>query len=89
MRCLTVNCQGHNMLSTTAIGLQGKQRLLYSLLDAMQSLTSQAVVIGVSCRLVRTDISHALIALWPSIYSDLSSCFEYECTMIRMAPSNS
>ncbi|RCV26777.1 hypothetical protein SEVIR_5G276200v4 [Setaria viridis] len=30
---------------------QGKQRLLYSLLDAMQSLTSQAVVIGVSCRL--------------------------------------
>lgn len=32
--------------------LQGKQRLLYSLLDAMQSVTSQAVVIGVSCRLV-------------------------------------
>jgi hypothetical protein len=32
--------------------LQGKQRFLYSLLDAMQSLTSQAVVIGVSCRLV-------------------------------------
>uniref|UniRef100_A0A453FCP6 Origin of replication complex subunit 4 n=1 Tax=Aegilops tauschii subsp. strangulata TaxID=200361 RepID=A0A453FCP6_AEGTS len=31
---------------------QGKQRLLYSLLDAMQSLTSQAVVIGLSCRLV-------------------------------------
>ncbi|XVE60978.1 hypothetical protein DITRI_Ditri06bG0003900 [Diplodiscus trichospermus] len=30
---------------------QGKQRLLYSLLDAMQSVTSQAVVIGVSCRL--------------------------------------
>lgn len=32
--------------------LQGKQRLLYSLLDAMQSVSSQAVVIGVSCRLV-------------------------------------
>ena len=31
---------------------QGKQRVLYSLLDAMQSVTSQAVVIGVSCRLV-------------------------------------
>ncbi|GMI66167.1 hypothetical protein HRI_000286000 [Hibiscus trionum] len=30
---------------------QGKQRLLYSLLDAMQSVNSQAVVIGVSCRL--------------------------------------
>ncbi|XP_021824234.1 origin of replication complex subunit 4 isoform X3 [Prunus avium] len=29
----------------------GKQKLLYSLLDAMQSVTSQAVVIGVSCRL--------------------------------------
>lgn len=32
--------------------LQGKQRVLYSLLDAMQSVTSQAVVVGVSCRLV-------------------------------------
>ncbi|MED6196724.1 origin recognition complex subunit 4 [Stylosanthes scabra] len=30
---------------------QGKQRLLYSLLDAMQSVTSQAVVLGISCRL--------------------------------------
>ncbi|CAI0383316.1 unnamed protein product [Linum tenue] len=30
---------------------QGKQRLLYSLLDAMQSITSQAAVIGISCRL--------------------------------------
>ncbi|KAK7269823.1 hypothetical protein RIF29_22577 [Crotalaria pallida] len=30
---------------------QGKQRLLYNLLDAMQSVTSQAVVIGISCRL--------------------------------------
>ncbi|XP_061993065.1 origin of replication complex subunit 4 [Rosa rugosa] len=29
----------------------GKQRLLYNLLDALQSVTSQAVVIGVSCRL--------------------------------------
>ncbi|CAN1796408.1 Origin of replication complex subunit 4 [Linum perenne] len=30
---------------------QGKQRLLYSLLDAMQSIKSQAVIIGVSCKL--------------------------------------
>ncbi|KAG6535684.1 hypothetical protein ZIOFF_000707 [Zingiber officinale] len=30
---------------------QGKQRLLYSLLDAMQTMTSQAIVIGVSYRL--------------------------------------
>ncbi|XP_050374172.1 origin of replication complex subunit 4 isoform X2 [Argentina anserina] len=29
----------------------GKQRLLYNLLDALQSVTSQAVVIGISCRL--------------------------------------
>ncbi|KAG1346959.1 Origin of replication complex subunit 4 [Cocos nucifera] len=33
---------------------QGKQRLLYSLLDAMQTLISQAVVIGVSCRLTNS-----------------------------------
>lgn len=32
--------------------VQGKQRLLYSLLDAMQSVSSQAVVVGISCRLV-------------------------------------
>ncbi|PKU82669.1 hypothetical protein MA16_Dca018827 [Dendrobium catenatum] len=31
--------------------VKGKQRLLYSLLDAMQTLTSQSVVIGISCRL--------------------------------------
>ncbi|KAG8471361.1 hypothetical protein CXB51_036439 [Gossypium anomalum] len=55
---------------------QGKQRLLYSLLDAMQSVTSQAVVIGVSCRLdvdqllekrVRSRFSHRkLLFLSPS-----------------------
>uniref|UniRef100_A0A804NF43 Origin of replication complex subunit 4 n=1 Tax=Zea mays TaxID=4577 RepID=A0A804NF43_MAIZE len=56
---------------------QGKQRLLYSLLDAMQSLTSQAVVIGVSCRLdadqllekrVRSRFSHRkLLFISPSL----------------------
>ncbi|XP_057423145.1 origin of replication complex subunit 4 isoform X2 [Lotus japonicus] len=56
---------------------QGKQRLLYSLLDAMQSVTSQAVVIGISCRLdadqllekrVRSRFSHRkLLFLPPSI----------------------
>ncbi|KAE8713250.1 Origin of replication complex subunit 4 [Hibiscus syriacus] len=55
---------------------QGKQRLLYSLLDAMQSVNSQAVVIGVSCRLdvdqllekrVRSRFSHRkLLFLSPS-----------------------
>ncbi|KAI4313856.1 hypothetical protein L6164_026803 [Bauhinia variegata] len=56
---------------------QGKQRLLYSLLDAMQSVTSQAVVVGVSCRLdadqllekrVRSRFSHRkLLFLPPSV----------------------
>lgn len=43
--------------------LQGKQRLLYNLLDALQSVTSQAVVIGVSCRLV-CCFKVALIYSW-------------------------
>ncbi|XP_066308816.1 origin of replication complex subunit 4-like isoform X1 [Miscanthus floridulus] len=57
--------------------MKGKQRLLYSLLDAMQSLTSQAVVIGVSCRLdadqllekkVRSRLSHRkLLFISPSL----------------------
>ncbi|KAG4907559.1 hypothetical protein JHK84_056091 [Glycine max] len=56
---------------------KGKQRLLYSLLDAMQSITSQAVVLGISCRLdadqllekrVRSRFSHRkLLFLPPSI----------------------
>ncbi|KAF7808814.1 origin of replication complex subunit 4 [Senna tora] len=56
---------------------QGKQRLLYSLLDAMQTVTSQAVVIGISCRLdadqllekrVRSRFSHRkLLFLPPSV----------------------
>ncbi|RAL40223.1 unnamed protein product [Cuscuta campestris] len=53
---------------------QGKQQLLYSLLDAMQSVTSQAVVIGVSCRLdadqllekrVRSRFSHRKLLFLP------------------------
>lgn len=53
---------------------QGKQRLLYSLLDAMQSVSSQAVVIGVSCRLdadqllekrVRSRFSHRKLLFLP------------------------
>ncbi|KAH9609050.1 hypothetical protein KSS87_007664 [Heliosperma pusillum] len=53
---------------------QGKQRLLYSLLDAMQSVTSQAVVIGISCRLdadqllekrVRSRFSHRKLLFCP------------------------
>ncbi|KAK9115054.1 hypothetical protein Syun_021851 [Stephania yunnanensis] len=53
---------------------QGKQRLLYSLLDAMQSVASQAVVIGASCRLdadqllekrVRSRFSHRKLLFLP------------------------
>nr|CAB3473923.1 unnamed protein product [Digitaria exilis] len=61
---------------------QGKQRLLYSLLDAMQSLTSQAVVIGLSCRLdadqllekrVRSRFSHRKLLFVPSSLDDIKS----------------
>ncbi|KQK09215.1 origin of replication complex subunit 4 isoform X3 [Brachypodium distachyon] len=61
---------------------QGKQRLLYSLLDAMQSLTSQAVVIGMSCRLdadqllekrVRSRFSHRKLLFIPSSLDDIQS----------------
>ncbi|PWA73960.1 origin of replication complex subunit 4 [Artemisia annua] len=59
---------------------QGKQRLLYSLLDAMQSVSSQAVVIGVSCRLdadqllekrVRSRFSHRKLLFLPPQKEDL------------------
>lgn len=59
---------------------QGKQRLLYSLLDAMQTLTSQAVVIGVSCRVdadqllekrVRSRFSHRKLLFFPPPMEDI------------------
>ncbi|XP_010232145.1 origin of replication complex subunit 4 isoform X1 [Brachypodium distachyon] len=65
---------------------QGKQRLLYSLLDAMQSLTSQAVVIGMSCRLdadqllekrVRSRFSHRKLLFIPSSLDDIQSLTEH------------
>ncbi|XP_020522688.1 origin of replication complex subunit 4 isoform X2 [Amborella trichopoda] len=58
----------------------GKQRLLYSLLDAMQSVQSQAVVVGVSCRLdadqllekrVRSRFSHRKLLFLPPSMEDL------------------
>ncbi|XP_027364773.1 origin of replication complex subunit 4 [Abrus precatorius] len=58
---------------------QGKQRLLYSLLDAMQSITSQAVVLGISCRLdadqllekrVRSRFSHRKLLFLPPSTED-------------------
>uniref|UniRef100_A0A453FCQ9 Origin recognition complex subunit 4 C-terminal domain-containing protein n=1 Tax=Aegilops tauschii subsp. strangulata TaxID=200361 RepID=A0A453FCQ9_AEGTS len=65
---------------------QGKQRLLYSLLDAMQSLTSQAVVIGLSCRLdadqllekrVRSRFSHRKLLFVPSSLDDIQRLMEH------------
>ncbi|KAF8390069.1 hypothetical protein HHK36_024590 [Tetracentron sinense] len=65
---------------------QGKQRLLYSLLDAMQSITSQAVVIGVSCRLdadqllekrVRSRFSHRKLLFLPPSKEELQRLLEH------------
>nr|CAB3477963.1 unnamed protein product [Digitaria exilis] len=54
---------------------QGKQRLLYSLLDAMQSLTSQAVVIGLSCRLVSGTFANNGQSFRAVSYMDMESGF--------------
>ncbi|XP_021727323.1 origin of replication complex subunit 4-like isoform X4 [Chenopodium quinoa] len=65
---------------------QGKQRLLYSLLDAMQSVTSQAVVIGVSCRLdadqllekrVRSRLSQRKLLFCPPSKDELERLLEF------------
>ncbi|KAL6845422.1 hypothetical protein ACP4OV_024917 [Aristida adscensionis] len=65
---------------------QGKQRLLYSLLDAMQSLTSQAVVIGLSCRLdadqllekrVRSRFSHRKLLFVPASLDNIQRLLEH------------
>ncbi|XP_068656685.1 origin of replication complex subunit 4 isoform X2 [Aristolochia californica] len=65
---------------------QGKQRLLYSLLDALQSLTSQAVVIGICCRLdadqllekrVRSRFSHRKLLFVPPKRGDLQRFLEH------------
>ncbi|XP_062152187.1 origin of replication complex subunit 4 isoform X2 [Alnus glutinosa] len=65
---------------------QGKQRVLYSLLDAMQSITSQAVVIGVSCRLdadqllekrVRSRFSHRKLLFLPPSKGDIERLLEH------------
>lgn len=64
---------------------QGKQRLLYSLLDAMQSVSSQAVVIGISCRLdadqllekrVRSRFSHRKLLFLPPCKEDVERLLE-------------
>lgn len=65
---------------------QGKQRLLYSLLDAMQSVSSQAVVVGVSCRLdadqllekrVRSRFSHRKLLFLPPSKEDLQGLLKH------------
>ncbi|KAL8128970.1 hypothetical protein V2J09_018125 [Rumex salicifolius] len=65
---------------------QGKQRLLYSILDALQSVTSQAVVIGISCRLdadqllekrVRSRFSHRKLLFSPPAKEDIPRLLEH------------
>ncbi|EPS72050.1 hypothetical protein M569_02708, partial [Genlisea aurea] len=65
---------------------QGKQQLLYSLLDALQSVTSQAVVIGISCRLdadqllekrVRSRFSHRKLLFPPPSSEELQRVIEH------------
>ncbi|KAL0737367.1 hypothetical protein Bca4012_013577 [Brassica carinata] len=65
---------------------KGKQRLLYSLLDAMQSVTSQAVVVGISSRLdadqllekrVRSRFSHRKILFLPPSREEIESLLEH------------
>ncbi|KAL1295995.1 hypothetical protein AAHE18_19G251100 [Arachis hypogaea] len=69
---------------------QGKQRLLYSLLDAMQSVTSQAVVVGISCRLdadqllekrVRSRFSHRKLLFTPPSMEDSQSLLVHMLTI--------
>ncbi|GMH25990.1 hypothetical protein Nepgr_027833 [Nepenthes gracilis] len=64
---------------------QGKQRLLYSLLDAMQSVTSQAVVVGISCRMdadqllekrVRSRFSHRKLLFSPPSKKEIDGLLE-------------
>ncbi|KAL6543803.1 origin recognition complex subunit 4 [Orobanche gracilis] len=70
------------LLSMLRYEQNGKQRLFYSLLDALQSVTSQAVVVGVSCRLdadqllekrVRSRFSHWKLLFLPPSGNDLQS----------------
>ncbi|KAK4758743.1 hypothetical protein SAY87_020044 [Trapa incisa] len=66
--------------------IQGKQRLLYALLDALQSISSQAVVIGVSCQLdveklldkrVKSRFSHRFLLFLPPSKNDLLKLVEH------------
>ncbi|KAK4776401.1 hypothetical protein SAY86_005089 [Trapa natans] len=69
---------------------QGKQRLLYALLDALQSISSQAVVIGVSCRLdadqllekrVKSRFSHRKLLFLPPSKDDLLKLMEHALSL--------
>ncbi|KAL6193336.1 hypothetical protein ACLB2K_034420 [Fragaria x ananassa] len=74
--------------------LKGKQLLLYNLLDALQSVTSQAVVIGVSCRLdadqllekrVISRFSNRKLLFLPPSKEDIQRLLEY----ILLLPTDS
>ncbi|XP_057991214.1 origin of replication complex subunit 4 isoform X2 [Hevea brasiliensis] len=75
-------CLEHHLLFSK----MGKQRLLYSLLDAMNTVTSQAVVIGVSCRLdvdqllekrIRSRFSHRKLLFLPPSKEDVQRLLEH------------
>ncbi|CAN7044013.1 unnamed protein product [Brassica rapa subsp. trilocularis] len=77
--------------------LFGKQRLLYSLLDAMQSVTSQAVVIGISSRLdtdqllekrVRSRFSNRKILFLPPSKEEVDSFFSVMSKTLSISTSN-
>ncbi|KAK6931564.1 Origin recognition complex subunit 4, C-terminal, partial [Dillenia turbinata] len=60
---------------------QGKQRLLYSLLDAMQTVTSQAVIVGDADQLlekrVRSRFSHRKLLFLPPSNEELYKTVEH------------
>ncbi|CAN6445904.1 unnamed protein product [Victoria cruziana] len=65
---------------------QGKQQILYSLLDSIQVVRSQAVIIGLSCRLdadqqlekrVRSRFSHRKLLFFPPSRADLLRLCKY------------
>jgi hypothetical protein len=74
---------------------QGKQRLLYNLFEEMQSVLSQAVVVGISCHLdadqllekrVRSHFSHTKLLFSPPSVEDLQRLLEH--TLLLPTDSN-
>ncbi|GMN38674.1 hypothetical protein TIFTF001_007903 [Ficus carica] len=88
-RLLTLRTNKSLLLHSIFNSLQGKQRLLYSLLDAMQSVASQAVVIGDADQLlekrVRSRFSHRKLLFLPPTKEDVQRLLEH----ILLLPTDS